>query len=304
VASPAHSRGWGIELNGVAWALVAAFGFGVTQILNRKSNQLVDAYRTAFGLLVVVGVVLTVRMIATGEVRRLEGAPGWALGCFAIATLFHFGGGWTLLALSQQKVGVARTGALVSAAPLVGAVMAAIFLDEPLTVLMGLGVVVVVAGVVLLSLSGALSAGGSWSHPWYALTVALLWGTSPLLIRLGLAGLDAPVLGLTVGIVFTVVAYALGLLLTRRRRSRPPARALMWMAAGGLTGALAIAAQWISYSLTTVAVALSLQQLAVLVVLALVPLVFREPLERISPLLIVGTMMMLVGTVTVVLARQ
>jgi drug/metabolite transporter (DMT)-like permease len=289
----------------VAWALIAALGFGVTQILNRKSNQLVDAFRTAFGLLVVVGVVLAAGVTVTGELARLAEAPLWALGCFAIATFFHFGGGWTLLALSQQKVGVARTGALVSAAPLVGAVLAAIFLDEPLSLLMGLGVIVVVAGVVLLSLSGAAAPGGNWSHPGYALTVALLWGSSPLLIRLGLRGLDAPILGLTVGIIFTVITYALGLAATGWwRRSRIPRRALLWMAAGGITGAVAISAQWLSYSLTTVAVALSLQQLAVLVVLALVPLVFREPIERISPPLILGTLLVLAGTVAVVLARE
>ena len=46
---------------GVVWALVAAVGFGLTQTVNRKANLLTDAYRTAFGLLVAVEVVLIVR---------------------------------------------------------------------------------------------------------------------------------------------------------------------------------------------------------------------------------------------------
>jgi drug/metabolite transporter (DMT)-like permease len=97
----------------VAWALVAAVAFGVTQTLNRKSNQLIGPFRTAFGLLVVVEAALLVTSLVTGRIEALFGAPAWALASFAVATLFHFGGGWTLLAVSQQRVGVARTGALL-----------------------------------------------------------------------------------------------------------------------------------------------------------------------------------------------
>lgn len=73
------------------------------------------------------------------------------------------------------------------------------------------------------------------------------------------------------------------------------------MAAGGISGALGITAQWISFDETTIAVAISLQQLAVLVVLGLVPLSFREPAERISGLLLVGASAVLAGNLLVVL---
>lgn len=300
----------------MAWALVAAVAFGVTQTLNRKSNQLIGPYRTAFGLLVMVEVVLLASSIITGEIDHLARAPGWALVSFAIATLFHFGAGWTLLALSQQRVGVARTGALASAAPLVGAIAAALLLDEPLTLLTVVGMVVVIAGVALLSLSAtARTEAGGWGHllgggpgdlplPWHALTVAVLWGISPILIRKGLEGLPYPILGLTFGIGVTVVLYGVGVTLTKGWGKRVPARALMWMSLGGVTGALAISAQWISFSLTTIAIALSLQQMAVLVVIALVPFMFREPFERISTMLLVGTAAMLAGTTLVVLAKS
>ena len=62
-------------MSGVAWALVAAGAFAVTQIFNRKSNQLIDAYRTAFGLLAAAAVVLVVRAIATGEFALLAQRP-------------------------------------------------------------------------------------------------------------------------------------------------------------------------------------------------------------------------------------
>ena len=290
----------------MAWALVAAVAFGVTQTLNRKSNQLIGPYRTAFGLLVVVEAALLAIVIVSGEIDRLVGAPVWALASFSVATLFHFGTGWTLLAVSQQRVGVARTGALVSAAPLVGAIAAALLLDEPLGLLTVVGVLVVVGGVALLSLSAYARTEGSRGRgvPWHALTVAGLWGLSPILIRRGLEGLPYPILGLTIGLGVTVVIYGLGLTVTRSWGPRVPARGLMWTVLGGLTGALAISAQWISFNLTTIAIALSLQQMAVLVVVALAPIMFREPIERLSSLLLVGTAAILVGTTLVVLQRN
>ena len=290
----------------MAWALVAAVAFGVTQTLNRKSNQLIGPYRTAFGLLVAVEMALLATSLITGKIEFLSGSPAWALASFAIATLFHFGAGWTLLAMSQERVGVARTGALVAAAPLVGAIAAAVLLGEPLGLLTVLGVLVVVAGVAVLSLSMQNSTeGGSWvpRFPWHALTVAALWGLSPILVRKGLEGLADPITGLTFGLGVTVVIYGLGLTVTRGWGPKISGRGVMWIVLGGLSGALAISAQWISFDLTTIAIALSLQQMAVLVVVALAPLMFSEPVERVNTLLLVGTAAMLIGTTLVVLQR-
>ncbi len=288
-------------MSGAAWALVAAVGFGVTQTINRKSNQLIDAYRTAFGMLVAVETVLVIRTALTGEFSLLASMPvaSWLL--FTAATLIHFVGGWTLVALSQQRIGVARTGTLIAAAPLVGALLAVPVLGEALTPLTLAGILLTVGGVAMVSMSSATP--GAWVRPWLALTVAVLWGTSPQLIRLGLEGLDAPVLGLTIGLGGSLLVHAAGLTMAGAWGRGPvPARALGWMAAGGLTGALAIGAQWISFDLTTVAIAITVQQLATIVVVALVPFMFHEPFERINLLLLGGAAAMLTGSAVVVLA--
>ena len=291
-------------MSGVAWALVAAVGFGVTQTLNRKANQLTDAFRTAFGLLLFVEAVLVLRAVATGEIAYLATLSLFALGTFGLTTLLHFVVGWTLVALSQQRIGVARTGALVSAAPLIGSVLAAMILGEPLTPLTAAGVLLAVVGVALISLSGAgVGRRVVWTRPWLALTVATIWGTTPLLIRVGLRHFDHPVMGLTVGLGVSLLVHAAALTLAGAwRRQAVPARAVGWMAAGGITGAVGISAQWISFDLTTIAVAITVQQLAALVVVGLVPLMFHEPFERLTALLIVGTVAMLSGTALVVLA--
>jgi len=292
-------------VSGVAWALVAAVCFGFTQAMNRKSNQLVDAYRTAFGMLVAVEILLIARALITAEFSVLAGAPVSSWLYFSAATFIHFVAGWTLIALSQQRVGVARTGALVAAAPLVGALLAVPILGESLTFLTLLGVLVTVGGVAMVSFSSASQKTLGWRMPWFALTVAVLWGTTPQLIRLGLQGLDAPLLGLTIGLAVSLVVQAVGLTIARAWHRAPvPRNAYRWMAVGGVTGAMAISAQWISFDLTTVAIALTVQQLATIVVVGLAPLMFRDPVERINTLLLGGAAAMLAGSVVVVLAGR
>ena len=288
---------------GVAWALLAAVGFGVTQTLNRKANLIIGAYRTAFGLLLAVEVLLLVRGLVTGELAKLADAPLSALALFTGSATIHYVVGWTLLAKSQHQIGVARTGAVTSVAPLVATLLAAVFLGESLTVLTVFGVMLSVFGVTMVSMSRAPATGGGWQVPWFGLAVALCWGSSPMLIRKGLLGLDAPVLGLTVGLGAALVAGGAALAMVGGFRPQTWDRtAIGWTIAGGLTGAVGISSQWISFGLTEVAVAITVQQLATLVVVALAPLMFGAVAEKINALLLGGTAAMLAGSMVVVWA--
>jgi drug/metabolite transporter (DMT)-like permease len=285
---------------GVLWALISALGFGFTQMMNRKSNLMVDAFRTAFGLLLAVEILLIIRLFVSGDFRLLPDAPMRSLAFFAGSTTFNYGLGWTLLALSQQRIGVARTGALVSAAPIVGVLLAVPILGEDLTGLIFLGVLTSVIGVVIISL-GRDPGGGTWTKPWFALMVAALWGSSPMLIRMGLEGLDEPIVGLTVGLGFSVILHAIGLTVAGAwKRPAIPGGAYKWMMLGGITGAIGIGAQWISFGLTTIAIAITVQQLGQLVIVGLAPVVFDAKFEKLTAPLLIGTLMMLVGSGIVV----
>jgi len=289
-------------LSGALWALVAAIGFAFLQVSNRKANQLVDAYRTAFGLLVAVEIVLLARSLVSGDIGLLLSAPSSAVLIFGVTTLLHFVGGWTLLALSQQSIGVARTGALVSSAPIIGTLVAALALDEPLTVPIVGGVLFAVIGVALISLSGRVSESDEWRRPWLALAVAMIWGSTPLLIRFGLERFDHPVEGLTIGLASSAVVYALLLTATGRWGRPVPVAAVRWIAIGGLCGAIAVSSQWVSFDLTSIATALTIQQLSVLFVIALVPIMFHQPFERMNPRFFAGAVLVLMGATTVLLS--
>lgn len=287
---------------GVLWSLVAALGFGTTQMMNRKSNLLLDASRTAFGMLLVVELILIGRLVVAGDVGLLGEVPLSSVAYFSLSAVIHYVGGWTILALSQQTIGVARTGALVAATPILGTLLAVPVLSESLTLMTFVGVACTVGGVALISLSRPTGAEG-WSNPWFALLVAALWGTSPILIRKGLEGLDEPVFGLTVGLAVALVVHWVGLVVTGQwHRPRPPRAVVKWMIAGGVSGAIGISAQWVSFSLTTIAISITVQQLATLVVVGFAPLVFDAKAERLTIPLTVGTAAMITGAVVVVWA--
>lgn len=292
--------------SGVVWSLVAALGFGFTQTFIRKSNLLVGATRATFGLLLSVEVVLVTRTLVVGDYRRLTGVPLRYPAFFVAAVLIHHILGWTLLTLSQRQIGVARTGAVASTSPLVGALLAAVFLNEALTVWTLLGVALSMTGVALVSTSRPAEDGRSrWVFPLFGLAVAMCWGTSPMLIRKGLVGIDAPLVGLTLGLGVALTVHAIGMTLTGSwRRETWDRRALPWMALAGFTGALGIGAQWVAFGLTTIAIAITVQQLAALVVVALAPLMFDATFEQVNLRLLSGTVAMLAGSAVVVLAGR
>ncbi|HSF80490.1 MAG TPA: DMT family transporter [Anaerolineales bacterium] len=136
---------------GVFWAIVAGVGFGFFQAFNRKAGVGIDPYRGTFILLLISALILVAASFVQEDLGMLAAAPLSAYLNFAMAGLVHFFIGWTLISLSQNQVGAARTGALVGATPLFAAVVAALTLGEILDLWTILGILLVVGGVYLVS---------------------------------------------------------------------------------------------------------------------------------------------------------
>jgi drug/metabolite transporter (DMT)-like permease len=290
-------------MSGITIALLAGLTFGLFQTVNRRTNQLLDAYLGTFLTLVVGLVVLGTFAMATQDLGELGRAPLTAYLGFAAAGIVHFFFGWTFLSLSQQRIGAARTGALVAAAPLFGTLIAALALSEPVTLPMLGGVVLVTAGLVVLSIRHGTGAPGA-TTPWFGLAAALSWGSSPLFIRWGLERLPVPLLGVTVGLLAASVTYGIALLIAgnRRRRGAFPTESLRWVGASGTLVGIAIALQWTSYDMITIAVALTLMQIATPVVIVAAPVVVGSTMERPTFMMLVGAAAVMAGSTIVVLA--
>lgn len=287
-------------------AAAAGLGFGVFQTLNRRAvGGMSDVYLATFLQLVVAMLVLGAATLATEDVALLGDAPASAVAWFALAGLVHFTVGWTFLNMSQMRIGAARTSPLLATNPVWGAFIAAALLSELPRAVTWVGIAVVLAGAFLVSLERVQETG--WGvglgDALPGLAAALAWSFSPIFVKEGLDGLDAPLLGLTLGMLVAVVAYA-ALLPFRPRpeEARLGSRtALAFKLAAGLMVGLSVWARWVSLDTTGVAVVLALGLLSVPVVLVLSPVLMGRHVERVTLAVWAGGALVVAGGLILVL---
>jgi drug/metabolite transporter (DMT)-like permease len=292
---------------GTLLAAAAGIGFGVFQTLNRRAvGGMRDAYLATFLQLLIALVVLALATVATSDLGVLAEATTASLVFFALAGLVHFFVGWTLLNMSQMRIGAARTSPLLSTNPLFGALVAGVTLREIPRVVAWLGILLVLAGAFVVSLERVAETGWGvgWAESSFGLGTAFAWAVSPVLIKEGLEGLASPLLGLTIGMVAAVAAYAV--LVIARGRPAPGAlgsrRALAFKLAAGVMVGLSVWARWVSLDTTGVAVVLALGLLSVPVVLLFSPVLMGRHVERVTPQVWGGAGLVVAGGLVLVLA--
>jgi len=138
-------------MTGVLWAAISGIGFGLFQAFNRRAGRSFDAYRGTFWLVLISALILWVASAVTEDLSLLRDAPPRAYVNFTLSGFIHFFLGWTFLSVSQDRVGAARTGALVGATPLFATVVGVVVFGEFLSLSTIMGVLLVVAGVYLVS---------------------------------------------------------------------------------------------------------------------------------------------------------
>lgn len=286
-------------MSGVLWAAAAGIGFGLFQAFHRRANQLMDAISATFVLLLIAVVVVGTGSFVTQDTGVIGEAPAWAFLAFALAGTVQFFFGWTLLSLSQQRDGASRTGIAIAATPLIGSIAAAIFLDEPVSVITFVGVLLAATGVAVMAQRNESADGLLSAVPWFGLGSAFCWGTAPLLVRWGLEGLDVALIGVTLALASAAAIYAV-MMVVRRHKLRVPPDARKWILLSSLLAAGAIAAQWQAWDLIEVTVAITLMQLATPVVVFTAPFVIGTDMERVTPTLVLGMIAVLGGSLLVV----
>lgn len=286
-------------------AAASGLCFGVFQSVNvRALRGTDDSYASTFVQVAVAALVLAAAALASGQLDGVLDAPLWAIGDFALAGVLHFLAGWSLLNLSQQRIGAARTGPLLTTAPVFGIVVAAVTIGQvpgPVTLL---AIALMCAGAYLVAIRGrARSAPAADALP--AFGCAFMWALSPIFILRGLEGFDSPVAGLTVGLVVSVLTYAPALVLIRGagrawtavKESVGPLKAI-----AGVLVAVATWWRWAALEETGVGVVLALNLLSVPTVLLLAPIISGRQLERVTLGLWAGAGLVISGALVLVAA--
>lgn len=312
-------------MTGALWAIVAGVGFGVFQTLNRRAVRGMDVYTATFVQLFISALVLLAITLLTEDTGLLNGASVWAWINFSLAGFLHFFVGWTFLNASQKLIGAARTGSLIGTTPLFGASFAAITLAEfPTLVSIG-GILLIVGGVYLVNYArihtavpAAVVAGGGsrgLANPpaeghatglgalRLGLAAAICWSLSPTFIRNGLAEVPSPIIGVTIGIVASVLGYAVVLSIRGWRASLASLTtdALAFKLIAAVLVGLATWTRWIALDLAPVAIVLALSLVSVPVVNLLSPLVVGRDLERVTAQVWLGSGLIVGGSLILIL---
>jgi drug/metabolite transporter (DMT)-like permease len=212
----------------------------------------------------------------------------------------HFLVGWTFLNMSQQRIGAARTSPLLTLSPLFGLAIAAVTLGEIPGAAALAAIVPMMAGAWLVA---ARSAGHIRpADALWGLGCALMWAISPVLTVEGLDGLPSPLLGVTIGMVASVVAYAgaLGVQGGGLGVGSIARDALAFKLVAGVLVALATWLRWLALDEAAVGVVLAMNLLAVPVVLVCAPLLVGRHLERVTPRVWAGAALVVAASLVLI----
>lgn len=289
-------------MSGVALAAVSGVGFGVFQTINARAvRALDDPYIATLVQVLIAAIVLSGVWLGTEDVSVVGDTPAWALLSFVAAGVFHFIGGWSLLNLSQRRIGAARTSPLLTMAPLFGVGIAAVTLGELPGVAGFGGVALMVAGAYVVARpqdGGRVRIADSA----FGLGTALMWAISPVFVVHGLDGLDSPLAALVIGLWASALMAGLGLLALDggARRLAVSQRALAVQMGAAVLVALASWGRWEALDGAAVGIVLGLGLLSVPTVLLLALAFGRSPEERPSAGVWLGAALVVAGALVLI----
>lgn len=275
-----------VELIGSALAVAAALFLAIQVVCVRIGT---DSGRSNDALIV----VLLVNIVILVPVAIVVGYPDYIVPPDAILSFAAAGLVGTMLGRAFEYAGIERIGAsrsepIKASQPLHAAVLAVVVLGETLTPIAGVGTVLVVVGIALISWESLNSSNGSSepiSSAYLALPVAsaFLYGVEPVLAKVGLATGTSAFVGLGIKTLTATVAFYAYL----RYRSALPGREAFrsantkWYVGAGLANSAFLLSYYAALSIAPVVLVQPVLQTSPLFVV-LFSVLFLQQLERVS----------------------
>lgn len=202
----------------MAWgdvvALAAALGWAGTTALARHISRSIPAIWYNALRIAIASVAMALALPWTLGGTDLAAVSLAALGLLLVSVVTGFAVGDTAFFESMRRIGVARAAPIAGSHPLVTALLAVLFLGEPVTPVLVLGVVVIGVGVWLITTDRAGAPpvrgvrGGMLLGASLALLAALGWSASTVLVRPALQEIDA-ILASTIRLPFATAVLLL-----------------------------------------------------------------------------------------------
>jgi drug/metabolite transporter (DMT)-like permease len=290
---------------GVGLAFVAAVCLtGQALTIRLATRQATSTHVLVVVLLVNVAVLTPLAVVSSG-------GGGFGLTPTAIVAFAAAGMVGTLLGraafyLGIKRIGAARAEPLKASTPLHATVLAVVLLGEVVTPPQVAGIVLVVAGVAVVSWDGtardaAVTGSIDWASLSLPLVAAFFFAVEPILAKVGF-GQGTPVLvGLAVKTLSAAAVFLAYLVATDGFPDRAAIAAdFRWLVAAGLANTAFLLAYYGALSVSRVSVVVPIMQTSPLLV-ALSAAVFLRGIERVTVPVVAGSAGVVVGAVLVTL---
>ena len=293
----------------VVLSLVGAIGLGATAVSGRAGMTKIHPYAT-IAISLVVGFLATLVVVLVVAFSDLWNVPLSVLPWIAAVGLVHFALGRSFGYLSLNVIGPSRTALFISTQAPFAAFIAIAFTGESFRPAIAIGTAAVVVGLMLAS-------GDSLTQGWRADRRYLLgcltalasgagMGLGFVLARKTVGLYDSPMvissLSMLAAILVVVPVVALAAARSRAVRSYDP-RSMSFVVLSGLTSVVASLGQFFALQRGDVVVVAPIMATFPLWTL-LLSHAFIARLERVTPRLVAGALLAVVGVIAVALGGQ
>ena len=199
-------------LTGEILALLLAVFTGFIPILIRKCTMKSDPKLGVFISLMGAPPLLFTGLVITGEWTHLINLNYSGFLFFSLAGITHFLLGRTLHWYGIQIVGASRASVVARSQIIFSPLLALIILAEGLGVTDIFAAVAVLIGAILISLSTSeykmVQKRRAVEGIVASLSASMLWGASPIMIKMGLAQINSPLIGTFIASSVALLGYA------------------------------------------------------------------------------------------------
>jgi uncharacterized membrane protein len=271
-------------------ALASALCSAIATILIQQGLRTSNFF-AGFWINVVVGTIAlwsAVALFVPGAEYSWRAVP-----YFAISGVVGTAAGRLFRVLAIEKVGASVTASISNLTPLIATGLAIVLLGEDVTLPILVGTLVIVAGTVLLSLSGKY-VGFHPRHLVHPILSASCFGVVQVIRKIGLAH-AGPLFGAAVNMTTALVVSTAFVLATGNRDAlRCDRRSLLFFVAGGIAENAGVLLLLVALGFGDVSVVIPLSGTTPLFVL-LLAYIFPSGLERLSWRLLVGAVLVVAG---------
>lgn len=278
-------------------AIMTSISFAVGDVIGRLAVRHSTPYTGS--LLGTIVSLVVFSLIALGAFSWTDFNWNGAL-WFLTAGVFYPGFGFITLFKGFERVGVARTTAIIGVSPLISTSIAVLFMDERPTWITLIGTILIVVGVLIISLEEdeAGKRMGAGDLVWPALS-AICFGVTPILRKAGMNSLPSPVMGMVISSIggMTVLLSCMRLIPRVQRFSFNVVGAAQYIVTGSIY-ALGVYWYFIALGRGNVSTLAPLIVIYPLFILAIMATAFRR-MERLSLTLVFAACLTVAGAVVI-----